>query len=93
MIEEELVEAVQLGQVDDDRFTARERLAVRYAETMHQRAQDVPDELLADLRQVFTDAEFVELAFAVAQFIGMGQLIHLLGVPNPDAAPEGDRSC
>jgi alkylhydroperoxidase family enzyme len=85
VVEEELAELVQLGRVDDDRITPRERLAVRYAEAMHQHPHDVGHELVGDLRGVFTDAEFVELAFAVAQFIGMGQLIHLLGVPNPDA--------
>ena len=70
--------------MDDDRFTDRERLAVRYAEAMHQHPHDVPSTLIDDLRGVYTDAEFVELAYCVAQFIGMGQLIHLLGVPNPD---------
>lgn len=57
---------------------------MRYGEAMHQRPADVPRELIDDLRSQFTDAEFTELAFAVAQFIGMGQLINLMGVPNPD---------
>lgn len=63
-------------------------MAVRYAEAMHQHPHDVAPELIAEIRSVFTDAEFVELAYCVAQFIGMGQLIHLLGVPNPDVSPD-----
>lgn len=83
-----MVEACQTGEIDDDRFTGAERLAVRYAEAMHQHPHDVPEGLIDEIRSAFTDAEFVELAYCVAQFIGMGQLIHLLGVPNPDVAPE-----
>ena len=90
MVEEDLVDAAQRGASDDDRFTDRERWAIRYAEAMHQHPNDVPAELIAGVRSVFSDAEFVELAYAVAQFIGMGQLIHLLGVPNPSVVPAED---
>ena len=86
MVEEELVERAQLGNADDS-FTERERAALRFAEAMHQRPRDVPAEVLSDVRAAFDDAEFVELGYVVAQFIGMGQFVHLLGVPNPDVAP------
>lgn len=83
-----MVEACQTGAVEDERFTAVERLVVRYAEAMHQHPGEVPSELIGAIRSAISDAEFVELAYCVAQFIGMGQLIHLLGVPNPDVIAE-----
>lgn len=60
---------------------------MRFAEAMHQRPGDVPPEVLAGVRSEFSDAEFVELGYTIAQFIGMGQFVHLLGVPNPDVTP------
>ena len=73
-VEETLVEAAQLGCFTDPRFTAREQLAIRYAENMHTRVglnQAFADEMLF----VYSEAEFIELALCVAQFISMGQLI------------------
>lgn len=89
--EDELVDAAQAGRFDDPAFTDRERAAMRFGDAMHQRPRDVPTEVLAEVRSQFDDAEFTELAYCVAQFIGMGQLIHLLGVPNPDVVADGSR--
>ena len=58
-------------------------MAIRYAELMHQQPDAMTDAFMADLRSVFSDPEVIELAISVAQFIGMGQLIHMLGLPNP----------
>ncbi len=51
---------------------------------MHEHADTLSDELLAEVRAAFDDGEFIELGYVVAQFISMGQFVRLLGVPNPD---------
>ncbi len=57
---------------------------------MHQTPGAMTDECIAEMRCEFSDAEVIELGIAVAQFIGMGQLIHMLGLPNPAfASPDG----
>ncbi|MEM1334707.1 MAG: hypothetical protein AAGG08_14745 [Actinomycetota bacterium] len=53
---------------------------------MHEHVDTLSDDLLAEVRAAFSDDEFVELGFVVAQFISMGQFVKLLGVPNPDPA-------
>ena len=87
MVEDEFIELAQMGDVDGDAFSPRERSALRFAEAMHQRPSEVPAEALTAVRSEFSDPEFVELGYTVAQFIGMGQFVHLLGVPNPDIVP------
>jgi alkylhydroperoxidase family enzyme len=77
------------GRVDGPEFSDRERAAVRYAEIMHADPRLGGSAAIAALRNCFTDAEVIELTFTVAQFISMGQLIHAMGIPNPDAvAPD-----
>jgi alkylhydroperoxidase family enzyme len=71
--------------VDGPEFSAHERAAVRYAETMHANPRSAGSDAIAALRSCFTDAEVIELSFTVAQFISMGQLVHAMGIPNPDA--------
>lgn len=89
MLDEELVPFAEEGDVTAGSFTERERLAIRYAELMQQSPRSMTDEFMAELRVEFTDPEVIELCIAVAQFIGMGQLIHMLGLPNPAfATPE-----
>ena len=86
----ELAARAQRGDVDGEGFGERERLAVRWAERAHDHVDTLDDELLAELRAAFDDAEFVELGMTIAQFVSMGQFVKLLGVPNPDVAPLDD---
>lgn len=73
------------GTVDGPEFSERERAAVRYVEVMHTDPRLRGSDAITALRDHFTDAEVIELSFTVAQFISMGQLIHAMGIPNPDA--------
>jgi alkylhydroperoxidase family enzyme len=71
------------GQVDDPRLTPRERAALRFASQFYRDHNDIDDELWAELRDAFTSEEIIELAMSVAQYIGMGKVISMLGIPNP----------
>ena len=82
IVEEDLAAAVMGGRLDDPRLTARERAALRYADRMWHDHHDIPDELWTELMGVFTHEEFVEVGMAVANYIGMGQFIAMLGLPN-----------
>ncbi|MFM7537161.1 MAG: hypothetical protein ACKO91_15395 [Acidimicrobiales bacterium] len=73
-------------------LTPRERLAVRYAELMHQRPATCSQADVDAMLEAFTPEEFMEMAFTVAQFISMGQLVHALGVPNPTIVPFNDEA-
>ena len=48
-----------------DRFTARERAALEYAEAITRDDQEVTDACVARLREHFSEAEVVELTFIV----------------------------
>ena len=48
-----------------DRFTARERAALDYAEAITRDDREVTDACIARLREHFSEAEVVELAFIV----------------------------
>jgi alkylhydroperoxidase family enzyme len=50
---------------ESDRFTARERAALEYAERITRDDLDVTDACTARLREHFTEAEVVELTFIV----------------------------
>jgi alkylhydroperoxidase family enzyme len=71
------------GQVDDPRLSPRERAALRFASRFYRDHNDIDDQLWAELRDAFTPEEIIELAMSVSQYIGMGKLIAMLGIPNP----------
>ncbi|MFT5531516.1 MAG: hypothetical protein ACI91O_001543 [Candidatus Poriferisodalaceae bacterium] len=48
---------------------------------MHQ-TRNVPDALLAEMLEHFTPGEYLELAMSVGQFIAVGQILAMLGIPN-----------
>lgn len=50
---------------ESDRFTAREQVALEYAERITRDDRDVSDGCLAHLREHFSEAEVVELTFIV----------------------------
>jgi alkylhydroperoxidase family enzyme len=59
-----------LGDLQSAEHSAQERLALEFAEAIHQNSNRVPEELYARLHQVFTDSELVELTFLIG-FINM----------------------
>jgi alkylhydroperoxidase family enzyme len=71
------------GQIDDPRLTRRERAALAFADRFWHDHHAIDDELFAEIMGEFTPEEFIELAMSVAQYIGMGKLIAMLGIPNP----------
>jgi AhpD family alkylhydroperoxidase len=64
------VDPVKLREITDWQrstvYTERERAAIRYAVGMTQTPPHVTDEMVADLRNRFTDAEVVELTAMIA---------------------------
>jgi alkylhydroperoxidase family enzyme len=83
-ITEDLVAA--LADYERGPFTPRERAALRYADRMYADHHAVDDALWADLRTQFDEAELLELSWVIAEFIALGKVIHVLGVPYGDHA-------
>ena len=68
---------------DEGSFTARERLALEYAELMALDHTAIGDDFFRRMREEFTDAEIVELTMAIGQYIGFGRFLHVLEVVRP----------
>lgn len=71
------------GVIDDPRLTRRERAALAFADRFWHDHNAIDDELFAEIMHEFTPEEFIELAMSVAQYIGMGKVVAMLGIPNP----------
>jgi alkylhydroperoxidase family enzyme len=78
-ITEEVVAA--LAHYERGPFSDRERAALRYADQMYFDHHKVDDALFAELRARFTDDEIFELSWAIGEFISLGKIIYVLGVP------------
>ncbi len=67
-VSEDLLDA--LYHIDEHRnvFTARELVALRYAEIMTTSARDVDEELWDELQSYFDDGELVELSTVIGLF-------------------------
>lgn len=48
----------------------------------------ITDERFGELREQFDDGEIVELTQAIVQFIALGKLIYVLGIPFGDGEQE-----
>jgi alkylhydroperoxidase family enzyme len=70
-------------------FSARERLAIEFAERMGQQPQSFEgDEAFwARLHAEFSDAEIVDLTLSVASWIAMGRATHVLGLDDRCGVP------
>jgi alkylhydroperoxidase family enzyme len=64
-------------------FSARERLAIEFAEKMALDHRSIDDTFFGRLRAEFSDAEIVELGMAIGQYIGFGRLLMVLDVERP----------
>lgn len=86
-ITKELVAA--LADYERGPFSEREKVALRYADRMYADHHQVDDGLFAELRSVFGDDEVLELSWAISEFIALGKIIYVLGVPYGDHASCG----
>ena len=64
--------------VDETGFSARERAAIHFAEKMAVDHHNISDDDVANMRRLFTDEEFLELAMRAGQYIGFGRVLALL---------------
>src|SRR5438270_437580 len=61
-------------------YTARQRLAVEFAERFAAYHRGIDDELFSRLRSEYTDAEVLDLTMFVAVCLGLGRALEVLGV-------------
>jgi alkylhydroperoxidase family enzyme len=61
-------------------YSERERLAITYAERFATDHLSIDDAFMARLHQEFSDAEILDLTICMAHFLGLGRLLHVLGV-------------
>ena len=78
-ITEDLVDA--LSDYERGAFTEREKVAFRYADQMYADHHEVTDELFAQVRAHFSPDETLELTWAIAEFIALGKVISVMGLP------------
>ncbi len=81
-ITEELVAA--LADYERGPFSPRERLALRYADTLYDDHHEVDDARFAAIRKEFGDDGALELTWVLAEFIAIGKVIHVLRLPYGD---------
>jgi len=81
-ITEELVAA--LTSYETGPFSEREKTALRYADRMYFDHHKVDDALFAEVRDRFTEDETLELSWVIAEFIALGKVIHVMGLPYGD---------
>ena len=61
-------------------YTARQRLAIAYAERFATGHRDIDDVFFAELRASFTDAEILDLTLCVAVYLGLGRTLEVLQI-------------
>jgi AhpD family alkylhydroperoxidase len=61
-------------------YTARQRLAIEYAERFATAHASIDDDFFAGLREAFTDEEILDLTLCVAVFLGLGRSLTVLGI-------------
>jgi len=61
-------------------FTARERIAMEYAERFALDHTNIDDELFTRLRAHYADDEIVDLTLCLAAFLGLGRFLAVLGI-------------
>lgn len=64
----------------DDRFSAREKLAIEYAERFAIDHTAVDDDLWRRLREHFTDTELLELTVTIGYCVGLGRAFQVLDI-------------
>jgi alkylhydroperoxidase family enzyme len=77
----------KIAAIDDetsDLLSARERVAIRFAEKLAVDHHKIDDAFWAELRQHFSEGEIIELVAHTTLYIGFGRLNAILGID-----PEG----
>ena len=64
-------------------FSAREKLALQFAERMALDHHRIDDDFFRSLHHEFTTAEILELGLLTGLFIGYGRLLAILDLENP----------
>jgi len=59
-------------------FSAREQLALGYAEKLAIDHHSIDDAFFAELHEQFSDPEILELGMMIGQYIGFGRLLKVL---------------
>jgi len=70
-LDEAAVEAACGDFAADARFSAAEKLALRYADCMYRRPQELDDAFYAELKEHYTEAQIMELGAFIAFHYGM----------------------
>ena len=76
--------AAALADYEQGAFSDREKVTLRYADQMFFDHHKIDDALFSALREHFTDDEILELSWVIGEFISLGKIIHVLGVPYGD---------
>jgi alkylhydroperoxidase family enzyme len=86
------VDESRLAELDDfersDRFTEREKVALRYADAITWDPASADDALWAELKRHFSEPELVEMGYLVGVFAGGQRWIHTLQVQHGDVPTE-----
>jgi alkylhydroperoxidase family enzyme len=72
----------------NDEYSAREKLAIEYAERFAVDHQAIDDELFIRLRSEFDDSEILDLAICVMAFLGLGRLLAVLNIEPVDGSAD-----
>jgi alkylhydroperoxidase family enzyme len=75
---------------DSDRYTDREKTALRYTSAIIWNAELADDELWAQLHEHFTEPELVELGFFIALTSGQQRWIKTLGIGHREVLGDTD---
>ena len=76
----------KIAAMDDESselLTARERMAVRFAEKLAVDHRKIDDGFWTELRAQFSEAEIIELAAHTTLYIGFGRLNEIIGIDPP----------
>ena len=84
-VDEQLYGAVLIDDLSG--LSTREALAVRYADLFATDHLSIDDEMMADMRSAFSDAEILDLTLCCANWVGMGRLNQVLGLDTGCAVP------
>jgi AhpD family alkylhydroperoxidase len=82
-IDEDLYQSVADFRADE-RFTAREKLAIEYAERFAVDHANIDDAFFTSMRAAFSDTEIVDLTLCLAAFVGLGRFLAVLGLDEAD---------
>ena len=88
-VTEELLDALYYIDMNRHLFTARELVALRFAEIMTTSARDIDEELWDELQAHFDDGELVELATVIGLFNFFNRYADALQIlPSEDTTEE-----